>query len=519
MWRGAIKSFDGRELSGGRPVSEVMPGTADSMKSIRTLIFPGILALLLGLAGPSPAANDIRLPDIGNPSGNVLTPAEEKRLGRAFMRSIRSSLPVVQDPLLSAYIQSLGERIVQANTDASGGFEFFLINAQQVNAFAGPGGHIGVYGGLITTTESESELASVLAHEVAHVTQKHLVRTYDAVQTMSLPAAAVAIAAIAIGAATDNPDMALAAATGVQAGLMQREINFTRSHEEEADSIGIRTLAEAGFDPTAMPVFFSRMGKASRLYDNGKLPEFLRTHPVTTNRIADAYGRAGDFPYKQRADSLGYHLARERLRVMAFEDPREGIEFYSKTLQDGRYRNEEAQRYGYVLSLIGSRQFEQAREQLEQLTRQRPEQIEYLAARSELEKLSGNPQAGLDILQAGLKTHPGNFTLTIYYAQALLDIGQPQKVIPLLEQQLQGRPDSVLAYKLLAQAAGDSGRRSEGHAYLAEHYYLIGDLKSALNHLETALKDRDLSYYESARMAARLKEIRQEKQDLEARNK
>ncbi|MCW8906769.1 MAG: M48 family metalloprotease [Sedimenticola sp.] len=496
-----------------------MPAKYNSVISIRTLLLSGIVALLFGITSQSLAANDIRLPDIGNPSGNVLTPAQEKRLGRAFMRSIRSSLPVIQDPLLSAYIQSLGERIVQANENASGGFQFFLIDAQQVNAFAGPGGHIGVYAGLITTTESESELASVLAHEVAHVTQKHLVRTYDAVQTMSLPAAAVAIAAIAIGAATDNPDMALAAATGVQAGMMQREINFTRSHEEEADSIGIKTLAEAGFDPTAMPVFFSRMGKASRLYDNGKLPEFLRTHPVTTNRIADAYGRAGTFPYRQRADSLDYHLARERLRVMAFKDPREGIDFYSKSLNDGRYRNEEAHRYGYVLSLIGNRQYEQAREQLERLTRESPEQVEYLVAGSDLEKLSGDPQAGLEILKTGLKTHPANYPLTIYYAQALLDIGQPQKVIPLLEQQLQGRPDSVLAYKLLAQAAGDSGRGSEGHGYLAEYYYLIGDLKSALNHLETALRDRDLSYYESARMAARLKEIRQEKEDLEAREK
>jgi len=519
MWQGATKSVRGRELSDSDSVSGVMPGKPDSVKSMRTLLLPGLLALLLGLAGPLPAANDIRLPDIGNPSGNVLTPADEERLGRAFMRSIRSSLPVIHDPLLSAYIQSLGERIVRANENARNGFEFFLIDAQQVNAFAGPGGHIGVYAGLITTTESESELASVLAHEVAHVTQKHLVRTYDAVQSMSLPAAAVAIAAIAIGAATDNPDIAVAAATGVQAGLIQRQINFTRSHEEEADSIGIKTLAEAGFDPTAMPVFFSRMGKATRLYDNGKLPEFLRTHPVTTNRIADAYGRAGSFPYKQRADSLDYHLARERLRVMAFRDPREGIEFYSRTLQEGRYRNEEAHRYGYALSLIGNREYAQAREQLERLSRERPEQIEYLAARSELEKLAGAPQAGLEILDTGLKTHPGNYPLTIYYAQALLDIGQPQKVIPLLEQQLQGQPDSVLVYKLLAQAAGDSGRRSEGHAYLAEHYYLAGDLKSALNHLETALRDRDLSYYESARMAARLKEIRQEKEDLEARNK
>ncbi len=477
------------------------------------------LCLLLVPAPAARAAEELALPDIGSPSGNVLTPAEERRLGRAFMRSIRNSLPVIQDPLLSAYIQSLGARLTSANEDAVGNFEFFLINSPQINAFAGPGGYIGVYAGLITTTESESELASVVAHEVAHVSQKHLVRTYDAVNRMSLPAAAVAIAAVIIGAATDNADAAVAAATGIQAGMMQREINFTRSHEEEADSIGIKTLAAAGFDPTAMPVFFSRMGKASRLYDNGKLPEFLRTHPVTSNRIADAYGRAGDFPYQQRRDSLAYHLARERLRVMAFNNAAEGIAFYSKALADGRYRNEAAHRYGYALSLTAARRYAQADELLTGLLQKHPDQIEYVAAKAELEKLSGQAALGVETLKRGLSEHPGNYPLSIYYAQALLDLGRPREVKPILERQLDGRPDDTLLYKLLAQASGDAGDKTQGHQYLAEYYYHTGALNSAVMQLEIALKDRKLDYYESARMAARLKQIRTEKQDLEARDR
>lgn len=481
-----------------------------------------LLTLWLSLLVPAPAvlaAEELALPDIGNPSGNVLTPAEEQRLGRAFMRSIRNSMPVIQDPLLSAYIQSLGEQLTSANEDAVGSFQFFLINSPQINAFAGPAGNIGVYTGLITTTESESELASVIAHEVAHVSQKHLVRTYDAVNSMSLPAAAVAIAAVVIGAATDNPDAAVAAATGIQAGMMQREINFTRAHEEEADSIGIRTLAAAGFDPTAMPVFFSRMGKASRLYDNGKLPEFLRTHPITSNRIAEAYGRAGTFPYKQRSDSLAYHLARERLRVLAFNEPAEGVAFYSKALVDGRYRNEEAHRYGYALSLTAARDYDQAETLISELLQQRPEQIEYVVARAELEKLAGRGAAGAQTLKRGLDDHPGNYPLSIYYAQALLDLGRASEVGPLLERQLEGRPDDTLLYKLLAQAAGDAGSKTRGHRYLAEYYYHTGALEPAVIQLEIALKDRTVDYYESARMAARLKEIRAEKRDLEARDR
>lgn len=480
----------------------------------------GCLCLLLIAPVPATrAAENLALPDIGNPSGNILTPAEEQRLGNAFMRSIRNSMPVIQDPLLTAYIQSLGEQLTSANEDAAGNFAFFLINSPQINAFAGPGGYIGVYSGLITTTESESELASVLAHEVAHISQKHLVRTFDAVNQMTLPAAAVAIAAVVIGAATNNPDVAVAAATGVQAGMMQREINFTRSHEEEADSIGIKTLAAAGFDPTAMPVFFSRMGKASRLYDNGKLPEFLRTHPVTSNRIADAYGRADNFPYKQRRDSLSYHLARERLRVMAFKEAGEGIAFYSKALADGRYRNEQAHKYGYALSLIANREYKAARQFITELLSSEPNQIEYIVARAELEKLSGQPEQGIEVLRQGLNEHPGNYPLSIYYAQAQLDQGKPSQAKQILDQQLSGRPDDILLYKLLAQASGDAGNKTQGHQYLAEYYYHTGDLNSSVIQLEIALKDRNLNYYESARMAARLKEIRTEKQDLDARNR
>ncbi|MCW8945371.1 MAG: M48 family metalloprotease [Sedimenticola sp.] len=493
------------------------PSKTSRQLSLR--FFYGLAGICLLLMTQPVLAQEIALPDIGNPSGNILTPAEEQRLGQAFMRSIRNTMPVIQDPLLSAYIQSLGDQLVNANNDALGSFEFFLINSPQINAFAGPGGYIGVYSGLLTTTESESELASVIAHEVAHVTQKHLVRTYDAVKSMSLPAAALAIAAVAIGAATNNSDFAVAAAAGVQAGMIQREINFTRSHEEEADSIGIQTLAAAGFDPTAMPVFFSRMGKASRLYDNGKLPEFLRTHPVTTNRIADAYGRSDSYPYKQRSDSLGYHLAKERLRVLAFNDAREGIEFYSQTLKDGRYRNEEAHQYGYLLSLMGNREYAKATELATLLTDLRPGQIEYLVAKAELEKLEGKPELGLKTLESGLTGHPGNYPLSIYLAQALLDSGKPQAVTPLLEKLLEGHPQNALIYKLLAQAAGDAGKKTQGHRYLSEYYYHTGALKEAQMQLEIALKDRNLSYYESAKMAARLKEIRQEKKDLDARDR
>ena len=471
-----------------------------------------VMAFLLFISSilPVTQANEIQLPEIGDPSGGVITPAEERRLGQAFMRSIRSSMEVINDPLMSNYIESLGNRLVSGNSLASQPYSFFLISDPQVNAFAGPGGYIGVYTGLITTTQSESELASVIAHEIAHVSQKHLVRTFDAVNRMSLPAAALILAALVVGAAAKSPDAAMAAATGIQAGLIQQQINFTRAHEEEADRIGIQILADSDFDSRAMPVFFARMGKATQIYDSGKIPEFLRTHPVTTDRIADSFARAEEYPYRQRADSLEYHLLRAKLRVAAIGNTREAVTEFRKALEDGRYRNEEGQRYGLVLALINNRQYPEAEKELKILLESYPEQIAFQVAQAQLAQQTGQPGRAVSILTDSMKKNPGNYPLSIYLAEALLSQGRPAEAIPLLEKQLEGRPDDIRIYQLLARAAGDSGKTSLGHEYLAEFYYNSGNLQSAQQQLEIALKGKDLSYYQSAKMAARLKQIRQE---------
>lgn len=476
------------------------------------------ILFLASVVGPFARAAGFNLPEIGDPSGNLLSPAEEKRLGQAFMRSIRASQPVVTDPWMSSYIQTLGDRLASNSNNAGLGFDFFLIDDPQVNAFAGPGGYIGIYTGLITTTESESELASVVAHEIAHVTQNHLVRTFDAVQRMSLPLAAVAIAAIVLGAATDNPQIGIAAASGVQAGLAQRQINFTRSNEQEADSFGIETLAKSGFDPQSMPVFFEKMGQATRLYDSGRLPEFLRTHPVTSNRIADARGRAGSYPYRQRPDSLDYHLLRATLKNAQFKDSKEAVRHFRETLADNRYRNREAQLYGYVLALIDDRQYAEAGKQLKKLLLEQPEQIAYMITQARLLGKSGNPEEGMQVLKDGLDLYPGNYPLTIYYAESLIDQGKAPKALALLEPQLRGRPGDERIYHLLAKAASESGDNTLGHQYLAEYYYASGSLEAAVRQLQIALQDQSTSYYVSAQMTARLRVMEDELSDLKERS-
>lgn len=476
------------------------------------------LTLLLASLVADSYAQGIALPDIGSPSGNLLSPAEEKRLGQAFMRSVRGSMRVIDQPLMSAYIQSIGNHLV-SNSNAQGRtFYFFLVDSPQVNAFAGPGGYIGINTGLVTTTESESELASVIAHEIAHVTQNHLVRTFDAVRQMSMPATALAIAALVLGAASGNTEAGLAAATGLQAGVAQRQINFTRAHEEEADSIGIKALAESDFDPQAMAAFFGRMGKATRLYDSGQLPEYLRTHPISSNRLADAQARADQYPYRQTPDSLHYHLLRSTLQVLEFKTPKEAVEHFHDTLRDRRFRNEDGQRYGYVLALIADEQYAEAAKQLKILARKNPEEIAYIATEALLLKKSGQPEKGLQVLRDGLDLYPGNYPLSVYYAQALLDEGLAADALKLVEQQLRGRPDDGQLNKLAARAAGDSGQNNLAHQYMAEYYYQSGALEPAIQQLEIALREKGISEFRSAQMTARLDLMNEEMEELKQRN-
>ncbi len=484
-----------------------------TLKTRMAQLRSGLLALLIVATG---AAYGDTLPDIGDSSGSVMTPTQEKRLGQAFMRNVRKSMQVLNDPLLNSYLESLGERLSSNTEGSTQPFTFYWVDDPAVNAFAGPGGYIGVHTGLILTTESESELAAVLAHEIAHVTQKHLLRTFQVSDNTSLSTAAILIAAVVLGAASHNKDAGMAAIAVSQAGIAQRQINFTRDNEKEADRIGIQTTEKAGFDPRAMPVFFERMGKSNRYYDDNELPEFLRTHPITTNRIADSRNRAEGYPYRQYPDSTEYHLARVTVREQQFKNPNEAVRHFESTLKEGRYQNEEAQRYGLVRALIRAHDFTRAKKELAILQRKAPTRIHYLVLEAQILSKSGHQRESLDTLRDGLALYPNNYPLSIYYGQALLDAGQPEKAQKILEGLVRTRPMDTELYKLLAQAASDAGRPDEGHQYMAEYYYNSGELESAAKQLEIALDSNGRNYYRSAQMAARLKEIRQEIADIEA---
>ncbi len=476
-----------------------------------------LLALLL-IVSPAPPllALDTELPDLGNSAGGLMTPKRERDLGKAFMRSVRRSQKVMDDPLMADYIQQLGQRLVD-NSGASGTpFTFFMIDDPRVNAFAGPGGYIGVYSGLLLTTETESELAAVLAHEIAHVTQQHLLRAWESTSQLSIPSAAVLLAAIVLGAAVGG-DAAAAAAVGGQAALIQQQINFTRANEKEADRVGIEILAESGFETRAMPAFFSRLGKATRVYAS-KLPEFLMTHPVTTSRTADALGRAEQFPYRQTPDALRYHLARASLLQRQIDRPEDAIHELGLMLEDGRFRSEAAVRYGIALAQIRGQRLDQAAATLDRLLEAHPDTIEFIVSRARVDAQKGAKGKALGRLEAALARHPGSYALNITYAETALALNDPAQAVQRLERFLKFRDGEPRVYQLLARAAGERGQHELGHEYLSEYYYLIGDLENAILQLEIALKQPGLNFYDASRLESRLAELRFEQEEEERRS-
>ncbi|WPL19355.1 TPR repeat-containing protein YfgC precursor [Thiorhodovibrio winogradskyi] len=452
-------------------------------------------------------ADPYRLPDFGSSADTVLSLADQRSLARAFMKSVRKALPVIEDPVLDDYIQSLGRELVQ-NNHVGGDYRFFLINQPTVNAFAGPSGQIGVFAGLVLAAETESELAAVLAHEIAHVSQKHLMRSFESQKRMAVPATALLIAAALLGSQVDS-QAGMAAMAGVQAVAIQNQINFTRENEQEADRIGIDILAEAGFNPFAMPGFFESLGRSGRYYDKSA-PEFLRTHPVTTSRIADALARAEQYGLRQRPDSLEFHLARANLRQRGYTGAQRAVEHFESTLANGRYRNALAERYGYALALVRAGRFDSAREQTASLLQARPTQVEFLVLDATIDIQDGQLGRAIRNLKSAQGLLGDHWPIARIHAEALLKAGQVGAALSLLEAFHRRRPSVTQIHGLLADAAGRSGDKAKTYGYRAEELYYQGDLEPAIRQLELAVRLPGVDYHLASRLQARLDAMREE---------
>jgi predicted Zn-dependent protease len=461
----------------------------------------------LSLAAASPA-DPLDLPDFGSSADNVMSTTEQRELGREFMKWVRKTLPVSDDALATDYVESLGQQLLGASRAGGGNYDFFIVDAVTINAFAGPAGHIGINSGLILAAETEAELAAVVAHEIAHVSQAHLLRAFEAQRQMSVPTVALLLAAAVLGATVDA-NAGAAALAGLQGAAVQRQINFTRANEEEADRIGIDTLARAGHDPFAMPGFFQKLTQANRIYESGA-PEFLRTHPVTTDRIADAMARAERYGHRQRPDSLRFHLIRARLRESSYSRAEQALDHFKKTLSQGRYRSEAGERYGYALALLRAGRTEDAAEQTKRLLEAHPSQMELIVLQAKIDRRRGAPDQAVRDLKGPVGLSPGSWPMREAYAEALMEAGEPAAALSTLEGLVALRPDITPAYSAMADAAGKAGKRVQSMRWRAEYLYRSGDLEPAIRQLELALRQPDIDFHLASKMQVRLAELRRE---------
>lgn len=450
------------------------------------------------------------LPDLGDASQVNLSPAQERKLGEAIMRQARASGGYMNDPEVIDYLNELGSRLVAASRDARQEFEFFAVADPSINAFALPGGFIGVNTGLILLAQSESELASVLAHEITHVTQRHIARLLQGQQNsllMSLAALAVAMLAARAGGASSG-DAASAAIATSQALMLQNQLNFTRDFEYEADRIGFQRLEAAGFDVRGAPTFMERLQRSSRFLE-GNAPSYLRTHPVTFERIAEASARADSVPYKQVTDSLDFHLVRALLRSYQGEPP-EAVRFFETALAERKYNSELATRYGLVAALLRAKDAKRAKDELARVEKAAPPHpmIEAIASHVLLE--NGEVEAAVRRIESALTRYPNKMQLVYDYPDALMKAGRHADAAAFAERELQRFPNDGTLHRLAAQAYAGLGKRLKQHYHQGEYYAWLGNLRGAVDQLQLASKAGDANFYESSVVETRLRALRRE---------
>ncbi len=432
----------------------------------------------------------IELPDMGDSAGALISPAEEKQFGEAFFRSLHAQVTINQDSEIQQYIQTIGEKLVAHSDTPSYPFHFFVVLENDINAFAGPGGYIGVNSGLILMTEAESELASVMAHEIAHVTQRHLYRSYEASSRLSIPMAAATLGAILLG--TQSAAAGQAAIMAIQAGSVQFQIDFTREHEAEADRVGMQTLSSSTYDPRSMPTFFERLQQSTR-YSGQNVPEFLRTHPVTASRISDTRGRADNYPYKQYPDSLAYQLIKTKLQVLLSRDDHEIRAILQARLNQGLPEQHTVAKYGLGLLALKMQNFAEAETIFQTLTQANPEQPHYAAALARTALAASNYKLALTRYQKLTTQFPDNDAIKLEYVGALLKTADPVAAKNLLLTTSSKTQRLPVFSEFLAQIYGDLNQPAESHRHLADYYFATGETQQAILQIRLAQQIKGIS--------------------------
>ncbi|MGH8631618.1 MAG: beta-barrel assembly-enhancing protease, partial [Burkholderiales bacterium] len=429
-----------------------------------------LILCLLSTGAAADTVSTLDLPDIGDSTGSILSPEFERRLGQAFLNHVRKQANIMDDPEIETYIASIGYRLVAHSDNNTQPFTFFVINDPLINAFAAPGGIVGINSGTVINSESESELAGVVAHEIAHVTQKHMARSVEMQSKLTLPMLAAMLGAILI--ATQNPDAGQAAIMAVQGGMVQAQINFTRGNEEEADRVGMQLLERSGFDPRGMPGFFEKLQKNSRYF--AQAPEFLRSHPLTTNRIADSLARAETYPRLDAyQESRSFDFMRAKMIVKSHRDAQAAVNHFRDQLARAEGVDPDGVlRYGLGQALMEAGDYSGARDLFNGLLAREPENITFLLAAAEVELRRDGYEDAFRLFAKAAELYPDYRPLVLNYSRALLIAKRPAEARDLLKKYGKNNDPDLTYLDYVTRAEAEAGNLVESGIANAEYYYL-----------------------------------------------
>jgi len=456
-------------------------------------------------------SSDFNLPQIGEAGGDVITPQQEYTIGLQIINQLRDSGAILDDPQLQQYIQDLGGQLSSHSDNPQLHFAFYVIDDDEINATTLPGGFIVVNSGLVLLTDSEDELAGVIAHEVGHVTQRHLARQLEDQKDHTFLDLATMLAAVVAATRASNPDVAVGALASAQASLIQHQINYTRGDEAEADRVGIATLARAGFQPQGMVDFFAVMQKNSSLNGYDKIPEFLLDHPLDLNRMSEAQNRASQLHVPLRPPNRSYALMKARLLAMQNNDgtDRQLTDFQAR-LDTAKDWDQVALRYGQALVYQKAGRYEDAVASMRSLVQQHDDVIAFRIGLADALIHAGNLQAGIAAYGDAMRLFPDSVPLVLSYANDLIDAGKPQRAIDLLQALNQQSRDDPEAVHLLAKAYDKNGNSGDSHYYMSEYYLVSGLPAAAVDQLRIALATPGIDSVQKQRYRARLHRVEEE---------
>ena len=483
----------------------------------RAVLFGGCFALAMILS--ENAFSQSSLPSLGDRISGTVSLDQEYAMGQRFLSQIRRSATTISDPLLTGYLESVTYKLASRSQLTDHRLSFVIIDSQALNAFAAPGGIIGVNTGLFLNAVTEAEFASVMAHEISHVSQRHFARGIDEAQSGRIPQMAALLASVMV-MATSEAGHGAAAISAVQGRNLENQLRFSRSNEAEADRIGQNIMVSAGFDPKGMSDLFERLIAINRF--GRRPPEFLLSHPVTESRIADARSRVFRYPNREYKDNFEYQFARARVEARYAEDKKAYVEERINRLENSKGEFEKTSNaYGLVMALWGNKQYKDAHTVLEPLLLKDPNRISLAVTQSEILTSQNESRQAISFLDRHLQINPGNHALTMAYANALIQNRDYSAASKLIQRHSTSRPDDHQLWYLLAETQGQAGNISEVHQARAEYFRLIGDFRKAREQLQFALRieiDGDSSPAIAARIREKINGIEDLQLQLQLRN-